>query len=197
MKKPVAKSNNNENATQNKSVNGKNTKIVQGESVNGKNAKSNNKTVKKGIKKPALLTAAVLAVVITVGCIVAFVGQNKDSANSIPALQINDIKSDPQSFTGEIAITGINVGTYEPDPTIFFLMDTAELIACKNMQCGAYQLPAIYKGSGPMPELADDVTITGSWGEYEMAGETGLTKVPIFEVTKIEVKRNVMSILNS
>ena len=113
----------------------------------------------------------------------------------VNALAINDIQTDPLSFTGKIVINGIHVGTYPDDPTVFFLMDTAELIACKNMQCGAFQLPAIYKGNTPIPEVADEVNITGSWGTYEVEGPNGKEEVPIFEVTKIEVKRNIMNLL--
>jgi len=116
---------------------------------------------------------------------------NATDDKNIPVLGINDIRFDPLSFTGELALTGINVGLYPPDPTIFFLMDTDELLACLNMQCGAFQLPVIYTGKDPMPELADEVIITGSWVEYEENGQS----ITIFGATKIKVKRNVMSIL--
>ena len=109
------------------------------------------------------------------------------------ALAVNDIQHDPLSFTGEISITGISVGTYPQDPTVFFLMDTDELLACKNMQCGAFQLPVVYKGSSPVPELADEVVITGSWAKYEEGGHS----VDIFEASDISVRRNVMEILMS
>jgi len=114
-----------------------------------------------------------------------------EKEDDVVALNINDIRTDPLSFTGEIALTGINVGIYPPDPTIFFLMDTDELLACKNMQCGAFQLPVIYNGSEPIPELADEVVIKGSWVKYEDGGQS----VDIFGATSIEVKGNTMSIL--
>ncbi|MCL2083089.1 MAG: hypothetical protein FWH04_07640 [Oscillospiraceae bacterium] len=114
-----------------------------------------------------------------------------DGAAASNVLAINDIRSDPLSFIGEITLTGINVGTYPQDPKIFFVMDTEELLACKNMQCGAFQLPVIYKGDDPMPELADEVSITGSWVKYEENGQ----RVDIFEAKQIDVKRNVMNLL--
>lgn len=114
---------------------------------------------------------------------------------SVDALTINDIKSDPLSFTGEITITGVNAGIYQVDPNVFFVVDTDELLTCKNLGCGAYQLPVIYNGDSPIPEIADEVNITGSWGKYEVEGQSGKESVDIFVVSKIDVKRNIMNIL--
>ncbi|MCL2808366.1 MAG: hypothetical protein FWD27_09520 [Coriobacteriia bacterium] len=118
-------------------------------------------------------------------------GAQDGSSSRAAALAINDIKSDPFAFTGVLNITGVNAGFYQPDAKVFFIVDTEELLACKNLQCGAFQLPAIYTGEGPLPELADELTITGSWGEYEIDGES----VPIFEVEKIDIQRNIMHLL--
>ena len=115
--------------------------------------------------------------------------------SEVKALAIDEIKADPLSFTGEITITGVNAGFAQQDPKIFFVVDTAELLTCKNLQCGAYQLPVIYKGEGPMPEIADEVDIVGNWGKYEVDGEKGKESVDIFEITKIDVKRNIMNLL--
>jgi len=126
---------------------------------------------------------AIILISLCAGC----AGEKED----VIALSINDIRTDPLSFVGEIALTGINVGLYQPDPTIFFLMDTEELMACLDMQCGVFQLPVIYTGSDPMPDLADEVVIVGSWVKYEEDGQS----VDIFGATSIDVKRNIMSIL--
>ena len=142
-------------------------------------------------KNKVLLSLSVTAVVALLAAGGILIANGLKANNSTTALQIADIQSDPLSFGGEITISGINAGIYPNDPKVFFVMDTAELIACKNMQCGAYRLPVIYKGDGPMPEIADEVDITGSWGKYEENGQ----EVDIFEVAQIDVKRNIMNLL--
>ena len=102
-------------------------------------------------------------------------------------LSIKDIQSDPLSFTGEITINGI-VASFAPDDyMIFGVKDTAELLACRNLYCDAFMLPVRYIGNGGTPEIADEVNITGSW----METDEGF----IFEVTKIDVRRNIAHIL--
>jgi hypothetical protein len=131
----------------------------------------------------ALYTAiAVILCGMTAGC---------SEDDSINALTINDIRFDPLSFTGEIALTGISAGLYQNNPSIFFLMDTEELLVCKNFECGAFQLPVLYTGSGLMPELADELVITGSWGVYEEGGRD----ITVFEAASIDVLRNTMDII--
>ena len=138
------------------------------------------------MKKVILLVAfCILAIGLVTGC----------AGGRGNALAINDIQTDPFSFAGEITINGVNVGALPQDPNIFFLMDTAELIACKNMQCGAFQLPVVYKGGGSMPQVADEVNVTGSWGKYEVEGENGMESVDVFEISSIDVKRNIMNLL--
>ena len=134
-----------------------------------------------------LMLLLILVVGINSGC-TSIEGNEK-------VLTINDVKSDPTSFTGEITITGVNAGIYEADPKIFFVVDTTELLSCKNLSCGAYRLPAIYKGDSPMPKVADEVNITGTWDKHEVEGKNGKEKVDIFTVRKIAVKRNIMNIL--
>ena len=114
---------------------------------------------------------------------------SKKDEKPIRILSINDIQSDPLAFTGEITINGV-VAAFSPyDQTVFGIKDTAELFACRNLECGAFMLPVKYTGNGSMPELADEVNVTGSWKQVD----DGF----IFEVTKIDVKRNVMKILMS
>jgi len=158
-------------------------------------------------KMPVIISAAALVAAIAVFYIFVIAGQGNDANEGagqgkvsiepeIPALTINDIRSDPLSFEGEIKITGIHAGTYQPDPAVFFVVDTEELMACRNLGCGAFQLPAINMSDTPMPEVADEIDITGSWGLYEVEGASGTEKVDIFEVTKIDVKRNIMHLLS-
>ena len=142
---------------------------------------------------PRYITLAVLAALLVLmtgmlsGC------TNKDT--QAKALTINDIQMDPLSFTGEITITGVNAGHYPADSSVFFIVDTAELLLCKDLSCGAFQLPVVYKGSDPLPELADELNITGSWGKYEIEDQNGTQSVDIFEITKLDVKRNIMKLL--
>jgi len=132
--------------------------------------------------KKAVILACLLIILSTfsIGC------TNDDSV--INTLSINDIQSDPLSFTGELKINGVVSIFSEDDPSVFGIMDTAELLFCKDLYCGAFTLPVRYVGSDPIPELADEIDVTGRWGEYEDS--------IIFEITKITVKRNIMPILN-
>jgi len=111
----------------------------------------------------------------------------KKEEKSVKVLSINDIKSDPLSFTGKITISGTAAAFAQQDSTIFGVVDTAELITCKNLNCGAFMLPVKYTGSSRMPELADVVEITGSFVSYQ-GGH-------IFEVTSLTVMRNIRNIL--
>ena len=114
----------------------------------------------------------------------------RDPDKDVVALSVNTVAQiKPEDFEGEITITGINAGTYEDDPSIFFLMDTEELLVCKNFGCGAVQLPMRYEGD--VPEVADEVNVTGRWGKYVVAGR----EYEMFEVTRVKVKRNVMDLL--
>ena len=105
----------------------------------------------------------------------------------VKALTINDIARDPFAFTGEIVINGVVSGFGQDEPSLFGLMDTEELIACKNFGCGAVQLPVIYVGDQSLPQFADEINITGSF----ISTETEF----YFEATEIDVKRNIMNII--
>jgi len=115
------------------------------------------------------------------------IGCTNDDADT-NTLSINDIQSDPLSFTGELKINGVVALFSDDDSSVFGIKDTAELLFCKDLYCGAFALPVRYVGGDPIPELADEVDVTGSWGEYE--GNI------LFEATAITVKRNVMPILS-
>ena len=117
---------------------------------------------------------------------VACTGKNSDNTR---VLSINDIKSDPLSFTGEITISGVASAFSENDTTFFAIMDTAELMACKNLYCGAFALPVQYTGDNPLPDLADVVDMNGSFVQTE----NGI----YFSVREFEVKRNIMRYLTN
>ncbi|MCL2009458.1 MAG: hypothetical protein FWG71_02790 [Synergistaceae bacterium] len=138
------------------------------------------------MKRLALFTVSV----IVAGLVVAYAdrGGEEIKASSVKALSINDIQSDPLSFTGEIKINGVAAAFSEADETFFGIMDTAELMACKDLYCGAYALPAKYTGSSPMPKLADVVDVTGSFVKTDTEF--------YFAVTDFEVRRNIMRLIS-
>ena len=139
------------------------------------------------MKKFALFT-----VFVVVGLVVAYVNKGgeevKISVSSVRVLSINDIQSDPLSFTGEIKINGVAAAFSETDEAFFGIMDTAELMACKDLYCGAYTLPAKYAGGNPMPELADVVDVTGTFVKTDTEF--------YFAVTDFEVRRNIMRLIS-
>ena len=120
--------------------------------------------------------------------IILSVGCSTDDANT-NSLSINDIQSDPLSFTGKLRINGVVSVFSDEDSSVFGIMDTAELLFCKDLYCGAFALPVRYVGGDPILELADEVDVIGIWAEYEDS--------IIFEVTDIAVKRNIMPLLTN
>ena len=125
----------------------------------------------------------VLAVIMSV------LGAGCAKTESARALSINDIQSDPLSFTGEITINGVVTAFSQSDTTVFGVVDTEELLVCKTLNCGAFMLPSLYAGDKPLPELGDEVNITGSFVEYQNGH--------IFKVKNFEVRRNIMSLISS
>ena len=125
---------------------------------------------------------AIAVIVLCTGC------TNKNSED-VKALSIYDIQSDPLSFTGSIKVSGVAAAFSENDATLFGVMDTAELLACKNLYCGAFTLPVKYAGNNPLPGLADVVDMNGSFVQTE----NGI----YFAVTEFEVKRNIMRYLSN
>lgn len=92
-------------------------------------------------------------------------------------LNINDIKSDPTAYTGEIRVTGIMAATAPADPRLFGVMDLTEL-ACTTPNCNKYLLPVRYEGN--LPALGDEVVVTGSF----------LPGGQVFAATSVTVVRN-------
>ncbi|MDR0272465.1 MAG: hypothetical protein LBI27_04025 [Clostridiales bacterium] len=113
------------------------------------------------------------------------VGCAKDNGEAeLHILSIYNIQNDPLAFTGVIKIDGVASSFSESDATFFTVMDTNELLACRNLYCGAYAMPARYSGSDPLPELADMVDITGSFVQTDDGY--------YFEVTELVVRQNIM-----
>ncbi len=77
-----------------------------------------------------------------------------------PALNINDLASDPGAFSGTLTITGI-LGAYSKnDPQVFGVMDKSEL-QCTSPNCNKFYLPVRYPGQ--IPAHGDELVITGSF----------------------------------
>ncbi|MCL1866293.1 MAG: hypothetical protein FWF82_02670 [Oscillospiraceae bacterium] len=142
--------------------------------------------MKSLLKKIAVLTAVVLVL----GLTACDKNEGNGGSEEVNILAICDIQSDPLAFTGELVLNGIYAGRFAEDTTdedIFYIKDKKELLFCKNLYCDAYRLPAVYVGDGEIPEIADEVNITGSWGVRDESD--------VFEITKIEVLRNVKHVL--
>ena len=139
------------------------------------------------MKKKALFTAFI--VVIT-GLFIGYANKGSEDIKTsrTNVLSINDIQSDPLSFIGDIKINGVAAAFSESDETFFGIMDTAELMACKDLNCGAYTLHAKYTGSNPLPKLADVVDVTGSFVKTDTEF--------YFAVTDFEVRRNIMRLIS-
>ena len=139
------------------------------------------------MKKSALFLALAVVIAVVVGIAYTNKGYDKGDGIVVRALSINDVQSDPLSFTGEIKINGIAATFSEQDKTFFTIRDTAELMTCRDLYCGAYELPAKYTGGKPLPVLADVIDATGSF----VKTDTGFH----FAVTDFEVRRNIMKLL--
>lgn len=93
------------------------------------------------------------------------------------ALSINDVRSDPSAYVGEITVTGIMGATAPRDPSIFGVMDKSEL-TCTSPNCNKYFLPVRYAGG--IPQMGDEVVITG---QFMPGGQ-------LFAATSVKVLRN-------
>ena len=130
----------------------------------------------------------IIVLVVLFAAVCFFLGCGDGSGEGPAVLSINDIQSDPLAFVGEITISGVAAAFSETDGDYFGVMDTAELIACKDLNCGAFTLSARYAGEDPLPDLADIVDITGS---FEQNGND-----IYFAVRNFEVRRNIMNLLS-
>lgn len=99
----------------------------------------------------AALAAVVLAFVLS-AC-------NQGTA-ATPALSVNDLRSDPGAFTGELTVTGIMAAVSQQDVQIFGIMDKAEL-TCTTPNCNKYYLSVRFEGQ--RPAHGDEVVVTGTF----------------------------------
>ncbi|MCL2680840.1 MAG: hypothetical protein FWF11_05215 [Coriobacteriia bacterium] len=80
------------------------------------------------------------------------------------ALQVSEVQHDPLAFEGQIVVAGITSHFSQSDPRVFGVMDTAEMIQCGfNLHCGAWVMPVLYVGEGPVPLLGEEVELTGTF----------------------------------
>jgi hypothetical protein len=76
------------------------------------------------------------------------------------ALNVNDLRSDPGAFSGELTITGIMAAVSQQDAQIFGIMDKAEL-TCTSPNCHKYYLPVRFEGQ--RPAHGDEVVVKGTF----------------------------------
>lgn len=79
------------------------------------------------------------------------------------ALQVDDLKSDPQGYTGSILVRGV-VAKFAPnDPHLVGLIDSREARVCRDLNCAKYYLPVKIKDANLKPW--DEVNVRGSMTE--------------------------------
>jgi hypothetical protein len=110
-------------------------------------------------------------------------GSDNDVQEPVNVLAIRDIESDPFAFTGTLTINGIV--TEFAEGGIFGLKDTQEILFCLNLECDSFMLPVKY--AGDLPQIADEVNVTGRWSDTE----DGV----VFEATAFAVRRNIMQLI--
>ena len=76
-------------------------------------------------------------------------------------LNVSDIQADPSSYKGTITIDGVMAGAAKDDSTVFAIVNTAEVKACQSVGCGTFYL--LVKYNGKLPQLGDEINITGSF----------------------------------
>jgi hypothetical protein len=94
------------------------------------------------------------------------------------------------AFSGNITLTGVTAQISTSDTSVFGVMDTNELLACKNLNCGAYTQTVRLMGGQSQPKIGDEVIVTGSFVKYPSGAM-------VFEVTNIDVTRNVMNLISN
>ncbi len=93
------------------------------------------------------------------------------------ALNVNDVKSDPGAYSGELSITGIMAAVAQNDPQVFGIMDVSELL-CTSPDCHKFLLPVRFEGQ--RPAMGDEVVVTG---EFVYGGR-------LFAAKNVTVRRN-------
>lgn len=103
-------------------------------------------------------------------------------ANKDKTLSVNDIQSDPSAYKGTITINGVMAGVAKDDSKVFAIVDTAEVKACQSVGCGTFYL--LVKYNGKLPNLGDEVNVTGSF--------TGSGDNLIFNATEFKTLGNII-----
>ena len=73
-------------------------------------------------------------------------------------LAVDDLRNNPERFTGEIQVFGVVGGTKNSE-RLFGLIDKREVEACGTTSCPEFLLPVRWRGA--MPPVGDEVTVTG------------------------------------
>ncbi len=103
----------------------------------------------KNLRILVVSIAAISLLALTAGC-----------KNETPALQINDIVSDPGAFSGSLTVVGIASAYSRSDASVVGLMDKTEL-QCTTPNCNKMLLPV--KITGERPAIGDELKISGSF----------------------------------
>lgn len=97
-------------------------------------------------------------------------------------LNVSDIQADPSSYKGTITINGVMAGVAKDDPTVFAIVNTAEVKACQSVGCGTFYL--LVKYNGKLPQPGDEINVTGTL--------TGSGDNLIFNATEFKTLGNII-----
>jgi len=142
------------------------------------------------IKENALILLLVVLALLNIGCA-------KKNPIEVNILSVSDVIADPLAFTGEVMLTGITGNFFEAEPDVFELYYTNSVLG--KDACCMYMFPIKLPDNFQKPQLGDEITVTGSFIKYDVAVDIGYgyeyIHDVVFEVKKIEVKRNVMHLI--
>jgi len=104
-------------------------------------------------------------------------------------LTVGDVSHDPFAFQGEIVVSGLVTHFTLDNDRIFGVKDLDEMRQCGfNVECGAWIMPVLYIGQGEIPQLGDEVNLTGHF--------TYVEDDLVFQVTEYSVVGNFAAQLN-
>lgn len=90
---------------------------------------------------------------------VAILG-GRDNRSSTRVLTVDDLRGDPFSFKGRITVRGVVAAKSRAFPEIFGMIDTREVLLCKQTGCAQFYLPVSFQGR--LPHDWDEVKVSGT-----------------------------------
>lgn len=106
------------------------------------------------------LRTSLLVAALAVAGLVALGGCNESKT----LINVNEASADPAAYSGAISIVGVTKAFSRTDTTVFGLMDLKEL-QCTTPNCNQPLLPVKYQG--PLPQIGDEVHVTGSFTQVQ------------------------------